>query len=223
MNPSNPGEAASASLTFSFEGVGDKEQTLFKSFVRLLTHRTHQRWSHQPRGGDLLVVADGHAAAAAPAAPTLVLGTVPARRSHYLCLPIHADDLETMLNVLGGLVVARRRGRSGAAAAALQPGERVRLLRWPSATLLTSRDRIRLATLMTGKPMSVADVQRRSGIAEAVCSDFMQDLDRAGVLLRDLPTEPVPLEARPSRAAAAAPGLLARIRSRLGLALTGRP
>lgn len=213
--------AARATFHFAFDGVPDKEQTLFKSFVRLLQHRTHQTWL-PAQGGTvhLMVVMDHHALASHPSTGILVLGTQAARRAHYVCLPIHADELETELNVMGGALLARREGASSAPQP-LVPGERVRLLRWPSPTLLASRDHIRLATLMTGRPMTLQEVQQRSGVDGSVCSDFMHALDHAGVLEHEAPTMPAPLD-MPRRAVVPPPGLIDRIRARLGLGAPGR-
>ena len=216
--------APGVQLTFSFEGLTDKDQTLFKSFVRLLNHRTHQTWTHQANGADVRVVADKHPAAGTEAtAPTLVLGAGAASHKYHVSLPIHADALELALNQIGHGILDHRRGRP-AAPAGIVPGDRIRLARWPSAALLNSRERLRLATLMTGRPMSLAEMKERSGVAEAVCSDFMSALEQAGVLLHDAPHDTVPsaLEPAARTAARASGGLLARIRSRLGLGAGSR-
>jgi hypothetical protein len=93
--------------------------------------------------------------------------------------------------------------------------------------------RIRLATLMTGRPTTLALLQQRSGLAQQDCLDFLVDLRRAELLESTRPAEApaapapapeaAPVESRPATLARdpVQPGLLARIRNRLGLLPTG--
>lgn len=218
MSTISMANSGAVTLTFSVTGLSDKDQTLFKSFVRLLNHRTQQRWLFQESGGDLLVASES-SVPADTARPVLVLGTGAPSGRHFVSLPIHADDLEPQLNHIGGLLLKARQPQV-AAVADYSMTDRVRLIRWPSTSLLTSRDRIRLATLMTGRPMSLHDVQVRSGLDRAECLAFMSELDAAGMLIHDRyeDTRPQELEsAAAGSAAKVATGLLARIRNRLGL------
>jgi hypothetical protein len=105
--------------------------------------------------------------------------------------------------------------------AALAPTASFRLLRWPPAELLGSPERVQFATLMVSKPFTLEWVQQRSNLAPAACAQFFAELHDARLL--------VALPSGTSRSvhaggdtadptAAPAPlGLLARIRSRLGL------
>lgn len=203
-------------LTFSLEGVAEREQTLFKSFVRLLDHRTHQRWAWCAEAADLRVVgaAATHAPSPGPAA-ILFLGACNTAGAHHLSLPIHADALERVLNLIGGLITARPAAQDQNDAGVLLE-DRVHLARWPTPELLTSRDRIRLAALMTGRPMSLQQVENLSGVDHAACLAFVRALAEAGILEHEPATEsrPAPLVSPP---AAVQTGLLSRIRSRLGL------
>ncbi len=111
------------------------------------------------------------------------------------------------------MVLARR-----APVVASVPAEALRLRRWPPADLLRTPDRMRLATLMTGRVLSLADLQRHSGQPQSACEAFIADLLRAGAL--DAVGAAQPMQSARPAAASAQPrvqaGLLSRIRNRLG-------
>ena len=246
-----------ALLSFSVEGLPPREALLFKSLVRLLDHRTHQHWTWKADQADLRVVGDPVPPAAdAPAVPVLCVGPADAQRGgHFLALPLHADALEQTLNRLGAMVVHARGLGLAAAEADLTQDAQFRLLRWPPAALLEAPHRIRLATLMTGRPTSLGVLRQRSGLATQDCLDFIADLRRSGLLelaqeatkaaqaaqtalagpsssfpSSAFPPSTFPSSTFPDSESAASqppvrdavqPGLLARIRSRLGLLPTG--
>lgn len=229
-----------ALLSFSVEGLPPREELLFKSLVRLLDHRTHQHWAWKIDRADLRVVGEalppGSENPTQPV-PVLAVGQVdPQRGGHFLALPLHADALEQTLNRLGAMVVHARGLGLAAAEAVLADDAEFRLLRWPPAALLEAPHRIRLATLMTGRPTSLGVLRQRSGMAAQECLDFIADLRRSG-LIENVPdaAHPALHTAAPAQAAEGAqpepappapvrdpvqPGLLARIRSRLGLLAT---
>lgn len=203
-------------LTFSLEGVAEREQILFKSFVRLLDHRTQQRWAWCEHGADLRVLgADAAVPHTSGDAAILILGAQSPAGGHRLALPIHADALERELNLIGGLITART-APHGQNNGAVLLEDRIHLARWPTPDLLTSRDRIRLAALMTGKPMALQQVESLSGVDHEACLAFVRALAAAGILEHEPASEsrPAPLTATP---VVVQPGLLSRIRSRLGL------
>lgn len=121
------------------------------------------------------------------------------------------------------------------AAAGWPAGETFRIVRWPPAHLLNSPQRLKLATLMVGQAMSLDVLQQRAGVALAECEAFVRDLLAAGLLQGPAGdgAAAVPLAAampsvqaqaanpihpaQPPTPARAPSGLLARIRSRLGL------
>ncbi len=233
-NPATKGQRAL--LSFSVEGLPPREELLFRSLVRLLDHRTHQHWAWKAGAADLRVVGEPATATAtddppAKAVPVLAVGHVdPQRGGHFLALPLHADVLEHTLNQLGAMVVHARGLGLASPDRHIGPDEEFRLLRWPPAALLEAPVRIRLATLMTGRPTTLALLQQRSGLAQQDCLDFLIDLRRADLLENTRPAEaPLPTPdaaATDSRPAGPArelvqPGLLARIRNRLGLLPTG--
>ena len=220
-------------LGFALEGLSGRDETLFKAIVRLLDHRTKQRWVYRPASPDLRVVCDSGFVPPAAAdaevvapdidAPPPLLLTISAtpHGAHCLSFPLRADALEAELNSLG----VERMKACGFGPVAF-PGSTVQLLRWPPAHLLGTPERVRLATLMTSKPVTLAWVQQRAGLPPAACAQFFAELHDAGVLAgcpatseHAMPSSPSPLTAAPApKLAAAAPtGLLARIRSRLGI------
>ncbi|MFM9926602.1 hypothetical protein VLK31_26700 [Variovorax sp. H27-G14] len=252
-----PVKGQRALLSFSVEGLPPREELLFKSLVRLLDHRTHQHWAWKTDRADLRVVGqevpsthDGptqpqHQPQPQPV-PVLAVGQADAQRGgHFLALPLHAEELEQTLNRLGAMVVHARGLGLAATEATLADDEQFRLLRWPPAALLEAPHRIRLATLMTGRPTSLGVLRQRSGLAPQDCLDFIADLRRSGLLesVREAalaaqaalaaPNAPAPSAggSQPDSTATATPpapthhpvqpGLLARIRSRLGLLATG--
>lgn len=223
-------------LGFALEGLSGRDETLFKALVRLLDHRTKQRWVYRPGSPDLRVVGEAADAPLAPidvevvapnidAPPPLLLSVgATAQGVHCLGLPLRADALEAELNSLG---VQRVQSRGLVRAVAASPGGAVQLLRWPPVHLLGSPERVRLATLMVSKPVTLAWVQQRAGLPPAVCAQFFGELQAAGMLAgatadaQDVAPSVPPPHVAPPASTVGAPvlttGLLARIRSRLGL------
>lgn len=235
-----------ALLSFSVEGLPPREELLLKSLVRLLDHRTHQHWAWKAGQADLRVVggqASVETGDSATAVPVLAIGQPDAQRGgHFLPLPLHADELEHTLNRLGAMVVHARGLGLAAPDGHIAEDEEFRLLRWPPAALLETPARVRLATLMTGRPTSLQLLRQRSGFAPQDCLDFLADLRRADLLesarqpasiavgaapiMLSAPSAPdsvLPADSRPQALArdTVQPGLLARIRNRLGLLATG--
>lgn len=220
-----------ALLSYSVEGLQHREEVLLKSLIRLLDHRTHQNWSWKAEQADLRVVGAQIAIAAAspqPAVPTLTVAHADPQRGPFLALPLHTDALEVVLNRLGAMVVHARGLGLAVTEVPIGEHEEFRMLRWPPAAVLEAPIRLRLATLMTNRPASVLSLQQRSPATRQECADFLADLQRAGLLER--PASPGVLVAAsapdsvfpdsrfpaPTRDAVQ-PGLLARIRNRLGL------
>ena len=231
----NVSKGQRALLSYSVEGLAHREEVLLKSLIRLLDHRTDQNWSWKAEQADLRVVGekvDARDPAAQPAVPTLTVAQVDPRRGPFLALPLHTNALEVVLNQLGAVVVHARGLGLGATETAIGEHEEFRMLRWPPAAVLEAPIRLRLATLMSNRPASVLSLQQRSPATRQECADFLADLQRAGLLerLQAAPANAGALMtaarldavAPPGRSAAPArdavqPGLLARIRNRLGL------
>lgn len=212
---------ARPTLGFALEGLSGREEFLFKSVVRLLDHRTVQRWVYQPVAPDLRVIADGADHPARSDTPLqLTLSAAPQHPPHCLAFPLRADALEAELNLLGAEHIEARRD--------LDPS--MRLLRWPSPNMVDSAQRLKLAALMVGGPFTLGRLQQRSGVPADVCAGFVTALRQAGMLVAcatttpTAPAAPAPAPAlaatRPTPHGAEAPsraGLLTRIRHRLGL------
>lgn len=226
-------------LTFSMEGVGARDELLFKSFVRLLSHRTSQNWNYQPAAAganrniqgnaDLRVVAQGmDNAPETGCSPLLILGATSPKAPGYLSLPFKAQELEDELNRVGASIMSTRNQLvtspatlAGKAVKSVAGSTDIfRLLRWPPPTILKSSSRMRLATLLTGRGMTLKAIEQRSGESAGMCIEFLNELYGAG-LLSSKPGEALTAtnliipSADPTTAGKR--GLLTRIRSRLGL------
>ena len=236
-------------LTFCVEGLSAREELLFKSFVRLLDHLTHQHWSYQPPAAhqriDLLVVADGvqptySKVPNSQPQPVLRLGSVAADGHGYLSWPLRPSALENELNRLGELTTSQWRVLSdqvlfsGAAtgtplSTADTTKDLMRLQKWPPSRLLAGAGRMRLATLLTGKAMSLGELVTRSGLPLQVCKAFVDELQSAQLLLsvgitltQSAAQTPVlkpekALQPKTTFPKVVQPGLLDRIRMRLGI------
>lgn len=256
--PQDPaGSELRANFGFSIEGLAPRDELLFKSLVRLLNHRTLHGWFYTPEQGtkpvDLRVVSD-HLASSINPSPTpyfqgvLTLSAVERLQPGVLMLPVRADLLELQLNRLGQLIETTRREHLAGAiatnpasvpvtplyplsAAVTTSSERpFSLSRWPSAGLLNSPAKLRMATILVGKSITLAELSRRTGQSLPLCSAFLDDLQRANLLTDGIAlhgirptgagansrTDAVP----PAHTLSTPPvsrGLLSRIRSRLGL------
>ena len=209
--------------TYSLDGLPEREALVFKSMVRLLGHRTKDAWSYSPSSAELHVVADNMSVFALQstlARQVLTLGVGNVKRQSYLRLPLHANELEAELNRLGALIFPM----DGACSTLPEiPFETMpmRMVRWPPAGLLTTTTRVRLATLMAGKPLTLGELQQRSKENLATCTAFFADLRQSNLLTpvaalaaskaAQLQTSKKPVQ----------PGLLTRIRMRLGLSTSG--
>lgn len=221
-----------ANLTLRLEGLAAHDELLFKSLVRLLSYRTQHNWTFGTDAVDLRIIGDEALESTARGNTDLDIllwvGHFPADRSPFLQLPLHANELELLLNTLGSKILNRRASssRGSPSTSAVSPvfshDEMLMLQRWPSSSLLhRTPARMKLATLMTGHPISINTLVHKSGATLEECSEFCRELDHAGMLLRKGtgsearpphgPQEALTVKARPDMS------LLARIRRRLGL------
>ena len=253
-----------ATLAFCVDGLQAREELLVKAFIRLLDHLTHQKWLYQPPDSsaaiDLLITAPGTTQAFAdrhgklPPA-LLMLSNSGENGQGHLSWPLRPDALEQELNRLGGLVLTQRAAANAANSvplfaatasgsanqAANQTAKLMRLKQWPPAHLLAGPGRLRLATLLGGKAMSLEELVSRSKQSRDLCKTFANELQQAKLLFYPTQSQPT-LVGGPHTAAAhhssakvqqssaatnhskgvssrafVAPGLLTRIRMRLGI------
>ena len=237
MNSYSSTEVKRSNLTFCVEGLQAREELLFKAFVRLLDHLTHQHWTYHPAAAnvrvDLLVVADGVQPTYShnpgqSSQPVLRLGSAGVDGQGTLSWPLKADALEKELNRLGGQAIQQRGVKNlpalsmGATADVAAPDTAralMRLQQWPPSSLLNGPGRMRLATLLTGKAMSLDELVYRSALPLALCKTFVEELQRAR-LLQITAISPKPVFASPigiAQPKMAQVGLLNRIRVRLGI------
>lgn len=239
-------------LRFCVRQLAARDELLLKSLIRLLSHRTLQRWVYCTDGlVDVVMMGDNlHEFSAIPVqegfatasvlqqnhAPlTLAIGHARLEQPYFLYLPLHANLLEQMLNQIGQAVPpAMAPAASPELAAHFSAGDTFRLLRWPPSTVLPTAQYRKLATLLSGKPQLLEKVIERSGLQRRECEIFLRGLQNLGLL--ETISAPVVaavfstsklVEAQPTGESPvhwrASLGLLARIRSRLGLNSSASP
>lgn len=222
-------------LIFSVEGLQAHEEVLFKAFVRLLDHLTHEKWVYQPLAPDqridLLVVADGIKPSYSQAPnqqpqSVLRIGSTETDGQGNLSWPLKPNALENELNRLGGIAVRQRSLQTisglltapiGATIAPAASPQLMRLTQWPPTRLLADPGRMRLATLLTGNGMSLPELVSRSALPLPVCKNFIEDLQLANLLKSHSISQhhmPQPTALLPK---AVRPGLIDKIRMRLGI------
>lgn len=178
-------------LTLAIQGVAPRDELLLKSLVKLLSHRTVHNWAFGTESVNLRIVGD-HPMPPAPVntsnltSEILWVGHSDQYREPFLHLPAHANDMEKLLNTLGRKILDALTAAKTAVtpAMSLLHDETFTLMKWPPAALVSTPARIKLATLMTGQPMSVDKLVMRSGSNPQECERFCQELGRAGILKR---------------------------------------
>lgn len=241
-------------LTFSVEGLAAREELLFKGYVRLLDHMTEHRWQyHEPSTTQRvdLLVADEQVQptrclqGSGNIQPILQLGiSKTVSGPFYLSWPLKPYELETELNRIGRLINWGAVREPDVFVQASLPEwvkpepvvQHYRLRQWPKPSLLTEPGSMRLATLLTGKAMSLEEVVFRSALPKANCVRFIAGMQAAGLIMHPdaaashastwvMPSAKMStlLEQQkrpaslPAAKSLAQPGLLARIRMRFGI------
>ena len=222
---------------FSVFGLDSREELVLKSFIRLLAHRTHHAWQYAPTTAELCFVSEGAKKSRLPAhlvqqvQQILLLGTNSSNGMGYLQMPLRTHELEAELNRIGALIAPADVAKSTSVGApAAMPDKSLdtqpmRMLRWPPPALLKAPGRLRLASLMTGKQMTVFGLQLSSGLSLEECRAFFGELMAAN-LLAIAPPAQLPPQASAQNVAPASPppqqsktsiSLISRIRMRLGI------
>lgn len=166
----------------------------------------------------------------------------------WVALPLHFKDMEAALNRVGAWLMAQQDNQKAAEPFIApvvdsgvldnSSGELFRLLRWPPSELLPDTQRKKAATILLKTPSDLATLARRSGMHLDECTRFVNSLPNLQRSRRAAgspqgksiyaPAESsidIGLLSQRSSGQVAAPapkarhlGILARIRSRLGLA-----
>jgi hypothetical protein len=224
---------------------------MLKGYIRLLDLQSEHQWQYHETSSlqrvDLLVVHEAvepwfYAPTGAQLQPVLRLGTRGVNKPFYQTLPLKPYELLNEMNRLGRMLdtsfVPQVKATPAIAPTAVLQAtdsvtkELIRLKQWPPARLLSEPGRMRLATLLTGRAMSMDELQHRAALAETVCRSFIKDMQTVGLLTYtaaqdSLPTQmtlaggasaPKPV-ARPVARPAVQLSLLEKIRLRLGIRL----
>lgn len=197
-----------------------KDIAYIRALVRLFSYSDKLRWSFVDDAPYTAVVAEAPAAANRGGATDALVLTMLGHAQHTekIAYPIRADQLRDWLKRMGDALLP---AGAQAGAAADTHTARYKLRRWPSVVQLDGDPlRIRMATHLSRKALSAADLASLTGAAVGVCAGFIDVLHAAGLL-----TEAAPLPAPAPAAAAPAPAgpasftssLLNNIRRRIGL------
>ena len=221
-----------AQLRFGILGLPAREEMLFKSFVRLLDNRSLHQWHYLPQMADLWVVAPGIAppgqgSISSERRQVLIVGDTNDSTTTHIKLPLAPLNIEAALNQLGSKILSSRVVIDKPNTAQSYP-ESYRLTRWPRVNLLGTKERMRMATLLLGKPLTINQLADYSFFSVAVCESFVQDLKATGLVqviqIQSIPTDAngatiaAHLSTEPLTGKASAPsGLFARIRNALAL------
>lgn len=230
-------------LSYSLEGMAPRDEMLFKSLVRLLDHLTVQKWIYRPPSADhradLLVVAEHYPPTVyrhpqTAMQPVLSIGKG-AHGEMSMTWPLHPLHLQATLDRLGSAAIVHQANDAQTPFVPVptrgdgHATQLFRLKQWPPTNYLAGVGRMRLATLLTGRAMSLQELQQRSALSLAVCRAFVADLQKGQLVVVtsvEAPAtitvvQPHELLDLPSASVAfAKPGLLARIRAGLGIKST---
>ena len=165
-------------------------------------------------------------------------------RPFYLTWPLKPYELENELNRLGRLIGADAAREQFVEEQKSIPDsiqdahaqQHYRLSQWPKPMLLTAPGSMRLATMLTAKAMSLEELVFRSALSKTVCERFITDMQAANLIMYSASANSKPAQGtepgtnkpnpsaqhespagQPATKAVAQPGLLARIRMRLGI------
>lgn len=190
-------------LTFCVAGLAIREELLVKAFVRLLDCVTLQKWQYQPPSHnarvDLLLAAPGSVKAFVELHGEVPASVLELSRSGHngrgqLSWPLSSEALQSELNRLGRSVLAASAASRSVSGTLVGPDSQssqitlpdnrtpLRLQRWPAGHLLEGSGKLRLATLLAGKAITLDDLVHRSGLPLLACQTFVRELLNAGLL-----------------------------------------
>jgi hypothetical protein len=236
-----PAALANSAYSFTLRQVTPRDELVFKSAVRVLQGKTCHQWlyTNDRQAADLVVLGDFLPDRAPrmeePIAPnTLRISATVREGFDGLSLPLRIDDVLAQLDKAGRQIAKHEAARRPVAKTALTPparasqhdrtptNVRVVLTRWPEVALLQRDIRyLKLAAILTGQPVSIAELAARTQFPIQLCRGFVDAL-KACQLVRVLDDQrelktPAQTSTHGHKPESAPPGLIARIRSRLGI------
>lgn len=168
--------------TFSFctSGLSARDQTLLKSYIAIVNHSTKHNWVYQSENADLCILGYAEETLASVKEDSALSGVlkfcaVTSQRTESLSWPLRINELESLLDLMGDTINCPELN--------LHVNNAFKLLQWPEARLLRTRDSVRLATLLTGTPVSLTKLQEKSGLEKHICTQFLKCLKQVGNLL----------------------------------------
>lgn len=193
------------SFTLSIFGLSMRDETLFKSLLRLLQNTTRHKWVYAPEGQDLYVLGPNYADEIAQSslgsgtessnsAALMWVGHESRKPGFHTALPLHYKEIEASLNEIGDWIEAKAIKTAVAAPRAhtehvmVEPDESVQLTRWPPVVFLTTPQRAKTAALLLKAPMKISSLARRVGMPLEECQVFVTSLPH---LVRSLPSESI--------------------------------
>ncbi|MFZ6639982.1 hypothetical protein ACO0LL_09605 [Undibacterium sp. TC4M20W] len=204
---------------FSLHGVAFRDAELFKSYVRVLNFNLQYQWLYRETSPDLIIYGDG-ATPSNSQKDTGVLHALTLSASNtgdekYLSLPLNSIEIATALNRIGMAIGGNSTTPIATQLPASDLAQHYRLKRWPPANLVNTRDRIRLATVMTKQAISVETLNKKSGLDIEICKSFISDLHSSGLLSKESMEIKLENPNQPPVPAYIQPGVLSRIRNKL--------
>ncbi len=226
-------DRAQKSLSYTTIHLNHRNEVLLRSVVALYNMRNKVTWQHQKNlQADLVVVGDeldgidldrDLLSKLTPSQVVLSLGSrirATSERMLYVEPPLRAGDVVKQIEQAEAYlqrVLGEGEGGSFANNDEADPRlahGKIRLVRWPSAELLREHwDYIRLATMMTHRPMSIAELAKRSKQPEALCRRFI--VAALGSGCAEFTSEEIPQKEKSPDTGLKS--LLSRIRMKLGL------
>ncbi|MDW5441182.1 hypothetical protein [Polaromonas sp. SM01] len=222
------------SFRYTLRQIASRDEIVFKSVVRVLQGKTRHVWQHTD-GADADLFVLGTQVTGEPTRIEDLAGHVLIRVSasagtdfRGLSLPLRIADVISHLDQAGDEIASRAARPAGPQAvdapAPVQVlfNQRVSLTRWPEPALLQRDNRyLKLATALTGQPVSLTELADRTQFPLVLCQTFVDALRAVGLLrvmdeVRDAPGH---IHTAAPTAQRNPPveylGLIARIRSRL--------
>ncbi|MFZ6846337.1 hypothetical protein [Undibacterium sp. RuTC16W] len=206
-------------LYFCFKGVACREAELFKSYVRVLNVNLKHKWVYSEVTPDLIIY--GEAASEIILQKnlrlpySLVLTSCDIQSEQHLHLPLNSAAIAIAFNRIGTLINGVAEVGKVAPWSDLDTSRCYRMLRWPPTHLLRSRDRMRLATVMTRQAMSITALNKNSGVDIALCKSFVFDLYESGIVVEQSNDMSVKDFTRQITASSVQSGIFSRIRNKL--------